>query len=261
MSEHSAEQSRGVRERFARVARNYTTSHFHADPTRLDEVVVLAEPRPDDLALDVATGTGNTALALAPLVAGVVGLDLTPEMLGEAVRLQRERGVANAAWVLGDAGSLPFPDATFDVSTARAAPHHFPDLLEALREAARVLRPGGRACFVDCSPPAEVRDFLHPVEMARDPSHLRSRTLEEWVGLLERAGLEVEVARRRELDWDFHGWMANMAVPQERAEEMARTIESAPGAALALLRPRRREGRLWHAYWHALIRARRPAPA
>ena len=258
MGEQSIEQAGGVRDRFARVARNYASSHFHADPTRLDEVVVLAEPSLEDLTLDVATGTGNTALALAPLVARVAGLDLTPQMLAEATRLADERGVTNAAWVLGDAAALPFADASFDLYTARAAPHHFPDLERALREAARVLRPGGRACFIDCSPPPEVRDFLHRVEKGRDPSHLLSRTMGEWVGLLEDAGLEVEVARRRELEWDFHGWMANMAVPADREEELARIIERAPGELLELLKPRRRGGRLWHAYWHALIRARRP---
>jgi SAM-dependent methyltransferase len=163
--------------------------------------------------------------------------------------------------VLGDAGALPFADASFDLYTVRAAPHHFGDLGRALREAARVLRPGGRACFVDCSPPTEIRDFLHRVEKGRDPSHVLSRTVEEWTGLLEEAGFEVEVARRRELDWDFHGWMANMAVPAQREEELARTIEDAPAEALELLKPRRRDGRLWHAYWHALIRARRPALA
>src|SRR5437660_10419923 len=148
MTEESTRGEEGVRERFGRVARNYATSHFHADPTRLDEVVVLAEPRVGDRALDVATGTGNTAFALAPAVARVIGLDLTSQMLAEAARLQTEREVTNADWVLGDAAALPFADGSFDLYTARAAPHHFPDLEQALREASRVLRPGGRACFI-----------------------------------------------------------------------------------------------------------------
>ena len=73
-----------VRSRFAPVAANYTRTSFHASTERLQEVLDLARPKPGDLALDVATGTGNTAFALAPYVRRVIGLDLTPEMLDQA---------------------------------------------------------------------------------------------------------------------------------------------------------------------------------
>ena len=55
-----------VQASFGPVADRYARSLFHADPARLDEVVELAQPRGGEVALDVATGTGNTALALAP---------------------------------------------------------------------------------------------------------------------------------------------------------------------------------------------------
>src|SRR5262245_50245848 len=102
-----------VRDSFRGVAANYTRSTFHASSVRLQEVVDLARPQPDDLALDVATGTGNTAFALAPHVRHVVGLDLTQEMLDEARRIAGERSIANADWVIGDAEHLPFGDETF----------------------------------------------------------------------------------------------------------------------------------------------------
>jgi hypothetical protein len=76
---------------------------------------------------------------------------------------------------------------------------------------------------------------------------------------VERAVFEVEVARERELDWDYDGWMQNQAVAPELAEELARVIESAEGEAREQLHPERREGKLWHAYWHCLIRAHKPA--
>src|SRR5579863_1287991 len=94
-----------VRSRFAPVAANYSRSTFHAGRRGLEEVVDLAEPRPDELALDVATGTGNAAFALASVCRRVVGLDLTPEMLLEARRVAAERGIDNVDWVLGDAES------------------------------------------------------------------------------------------------------------------------------------------------------------
>ena len=57
-----------VRDSFRNVAANYAKSTFHASTIRLQEVLDLARPKPGDLALDVATGTGNTAFALAPRV-------------------------------------------------------------------------------------------------------------------------------------------------------------------------------------------------
>src|SRR6266852_5466564 len=81
-----------VRARFAAVAGNYSRSTFHTSADRLQEVLDLVRPLRGDLALDVATGTGNTAFALAPFVRRVVGLDLTREMLDEAPRSSRLRG-------------------------------------------------------------------------------------------------------------------------------------------------------------------------
>lgn len=244
-----------VRDSFRNVAVNYTKSTFHASTIRLQEVVDLVQPKPGDLALDVATGTGNTAFALAPFVRRVVGLDLTREMLNEARRIAGERSIANVDWVIGDAAHLPFQDETFDVYVVRAAPHHFHDVDAFMAEAFRVLKPGHDACFIDCAPPVPARDVLHEVEMRRDPSHVLSMTVEEWVAKLARAGFEVESAQARELDWNYEEWMANMAVGKPLSDELAGVIESSEGAAREQLHPERRDGKLWHAYWHALIRA------
>ena len=243
---------------FGPVAANYSRAKFHTSSDRLQEVIDLVRPLRGDLALDVATGTGNTAFALAPLVRRVVGLDLTREMLDVARRITSERKIENVDWVIGDACVLPFPDETFDIYVVRAAPHHFSDIDAFLSEAYRVLRPGRDAAFVDCAPPKPARDVLHEVEVRRDPSHVMSLTVDEWRGRLERAGFEVEMAHARELDWDYEEWMHTMAVEPELAAELATVIESAQGEARAQLHPERRDGKLWHAYWHCLIRAHKP---
>jgi ubiquinone/menaquinone biosynthesis C-methylase UbiE len=247
-----------VRSRFAPVAANYARAKFHSSVEGLREVLALAQPEPGDLALDVATGTGHVALALAPHLRRVYGLDLTREMLDQARRLASERSVENVSWVIGDAERLPFGDETFDLYSVRAAPHHFHDVDAFLHEAHRVLRPDRHAVFVDCAPPLPARDVLHEVEVRRDPSHVLSMTVDEWVERLEHAGFEVESAIPRELDWDFEDWMQNMEVAAPLVSELAAVVEASEGKAREQLRPERRDGRLWHAYWHCLIRARKP---
>jgi ubiquinone/menaquinone biosynthesis C-methylase UbiE len=244
-----------VRDSFRSVASRYSTSTFHASSARLQEVLDLTQPKPGDLALDVATGTGNTAFALAPYVRRVVGLDLTREMLNEAGRIASERSVVNADWVIGDAAHLPFPDETFDIYVVRAAPHHFPDIDRFLREAHRVLKRDRDAAFIDCAPPAPARDLLHEVEVRRDPSHIMSLTVDEWVARLETAGFEVEMAEARELLWNYEEWMDNQNVAPELRAELAKLIDGAEGEARVQLHPEWKDGKLWHAYWHALVRA------
>src|SRR5207244_12541461 len=95
-----------VRDSFSKVAANYSKSTFHESSVRLQEVVDLVRPKQGDLALDVATGTGNTAFALAPRVRRVVGLDLTREMLDEARRVAAERSIRTVVWVLVDASHV-----------------------------------------------------------------------------------------------------------------------------------------------------------
>ena len=247
-----------VRDRFSRVAVNYTRASFHTSAERLQEVLDLVRPQRGDIALDVATGTGNTAFALAPHVRRVVGLDVTRAMVDEGRRIALERGIANVEWVLGDAQRLPFPDDVFDVYVVRAAPHHFPDVHAFMREALRVLKPGRDAAFIDCAPPSPARELLQEIEVRRDPSHVLSLTVEEWVEKLSRVGFRVETAEIRELDWDYAEWMETQAVPETVAAELSGVIERSNGEARTQLHPERRDGRLFHAYWHCLIRAHKP---
>jgi ubiquinone/menaquinone biosynthesis C-methylase UbiE len=248
-----------VRDSFRDVAINYTRSTFHTSVDRLQEVLDLARPKKGDLVLDVATGTGNTAFVLAPHVRRVIGVDLTREMLEQARRIAAERELHNTDWVIADAAMLPFADSTFDLYTVRAAPHHFADVGGFIAEAFRVLQPDRDAVFIDCAPPSPARDVLHEVEVRRDPSHVRSLTVEEWVRRLQAVGFEIEVASARELDWNYEEWMGTQAVEPALAAELATLIESAEGEALRQLHPVRRDGKLWHAYWHCLIRAHKPS--
>ncbi|MGY5884687.1 class I SAM-dependent methyltransferase [Modestobacter lacusdianchii] len=117
---------------------------FPDDGPRFERAVGELRVRPGDAVLDAACGTGRAlpVLRAATGPAGtVVGVDLTPEMLGEAQRRGRDR---LAELVRADVTELPFPPATFDVVFASGLVSHLPDPAAGLRELARVAASGAR---------------------------------------------------------------------------------------------------------------------
>jgi ubiquinone/menaquinone biosynthesis C-methylase UbiE len=98
-----------------------------ADPQNLKWMTDAIAPAPADVVLDVASGTGHLALALAPHVDRVVSFDVTARMQEKASAKVSELGLSNVTFVRGAAEALPFANTTFDLVTCRFAFHHFPD--------------------------------------------------------------------------------------------------------------------------------------
>jgi len=109
-----------------------------------DQVVRSARIRAGERVLDVACGTGNTALAARARGAAVTGLDLTPELLAVARRRAVADGYDDVVWQEGDAERMPFPDRAFDVVVSSCGLMFAPDQEKVAAEVARVTRPGGR---------------------------------------------------------------------------------------------------------------------
>jgi ubiquinone/menaquinone biosynthesis C-methylase UbiE len=186
---------------FAQRAFFYTTSAVHKDKAVLDRLVELAHVQQTDRVLDVATGTGHTAFALASQVRKVIAIDVTPEMLAEGEKLKAGLGlrsapvgIRNVEFRIADVHDLPFEDESFDVVTCRRAAHHFADIRRALREMRRVLCPGGRIVIDDRSVPAD--DFadatLNRLDRLHDHSHVRQYQPGTWERMLQEAGCTVE---------------------------------------------------------------------
>jgi SAM-dependent methyltransferase len=117
-----------------------------------DHVVRAAAVRSGERVLDLACGTGNTALAAAARGARVTGLDLTPEMLDVARRRAQEERFDALEWRTGDAEDLPFGGATFDVVLSSCGVMFAPDPERAAAEIARVTKPGGRIALQAWTP-------------------------------------------------------------------------------------------------------------
>ena len=110
---------------------------------------LLPRLRPDSEILNVGCGPGTVTAGLARRSGRVMGLDMSAEMVEEARRHAADCGLDNASFQVGSAYDLPWDDDSFDVVYAHQVLQHLPDPVRALREARRVLRPGGLVAVRD----------------------------------------------------------------------------------------------------------------
>jgi SAM-dependent methyltransferase len=210
-------------------AEKYAASHVHKFGASLPVLLEMAEPNTNDRVLDVATGTGNTALTIAPFVSSVIGLDMAVKMLEQAKKRALEEGFTNADFLEGSAEALSFIDSSFSLVVSRHAPHHFRDVPKFLSEVVRVLEPGGRFVMADqVTLESQNKFWIDQFQRTRDPSHFLQRTIEEWQDLTRAAGLSwvthQVVPYRLEFDW----WTQASGCTPERLEKLNAMLEHAP---------------------------------
>jgi 2-polyprenyl-3-methyl-5-hydroxy-6-metoxy-1,4-benzoquinol methylase len=188
----------------------YARSPTHREGPTLDLTRELSQARSGDLVLDVSTGTGFTAHALAAQSTRVVAADIAPNML----RHTRATAPSALQVVQTDTHALAFPHETFDIVTCRHAFHHYLDGNLAMLEMARVVRMGGRVVIADTISPddAEVAETMHAIELARDPSHICNRYSAQVRTLMTEVGLVIERAVHTSTEQDFDSWCGRTGV-------------------------------------------------
>ena len=131
---------------------------------------LLPRLQPDAEVLDMGCGPGTITVGLARRAQTIVGVDTSAGVVESARSRAREEGIDNAIFEVGSAYELPFGDQSFDVVYAHQLMQHLSDPVRALREARRVLRPGGLVAVRD----SDYQTMVHaPVESA----------LEHWLRL------------------------------------------------------------------------------
>ena len=223
-----------VKAQFSRTANAYVKSVSHGNRTALAKVVSTLDPSADWTVLDVATGGGHVARALAQAVQHVVASDLTPEMLSAARKhIRDDAGLHNVSYVVGDAEALPFLDETFDAVTCRIAPHHFVHPQRFVTEAVRVLKPGGRFLLIDNVVPEDegLADWYNALERLRDPSHVRCMPPSQWKSWMEGAGLTIITEEPSWKTFEFETWARRMVTSEEQYGTVVAWLKSASSAA------------------------------
>ena len=183
-------------------------------------------------AIDLGTGAGFTAFAVAGVADRVVASDVTEPMLRQAQRLGRERGISNLGLSQNAAEALPFADASIDLVTSRVSAHHFRDFEKALDETLRVLKKGGSLLMADSIAPEDdaICDWMNRIELRRDFSHVENRQISTISKMLEKRGFNVVENDYPRIYLRFNEWTARTKVSTEETESLRQDFLEAPTA-------------------------------
>lgn len=220
-------------DRFARTAERFAAQQDARAGELAERVRAFLVARGDERALDVGCGAGALALALAPLVREVVGVDRVPELLA----LARERAPQNATFVEADATHLPYGEGEFDLVGTLRTLHHVPRPELVAAELARVTKVGGRVLVIDQVAPVDPLDALavDRFERARDPGHARLLPESDLRHLFDSNGLVLLRERRDVERRELSAYLDLAGCEGEARQEALRLAPQGPDAYTAVL--------------------------
>jgi len=206
--------------RFDARADAYLSSAVHADGPELGALRERLREQPGTDVLDLGCGAGHVSFQIAADAREVIAYDPSPRMLNVVGREAHARGLNNIRPVQGVAEALPFADDRFDFVFSRFSAHHWTDLNLASREARRVLKPTGIACFIDVVAPEQpvLDTVLQTMEILRDPGHVRDYSVAQWCRQLGEAGFVLATQERRRLQLVFADWVERIQTPPSLGE-------------------------------------------
>jgi len=217
------------RDTFSSSAHRYLVSADHQSGPDLEFLRQEVSQLSPAVTVDVATGAGHALKAAYPFSGYCIALDLTMEMLRTARKHLVQAGLINVRFIQSTADQLPLADGTVSLLTCRIAPHHFPSVTAFLVEVYRVLGPEGRCVIIDSVAPEdqECDLFINKMERVRDPSHVRSHTLNKWLDFFEKADLNVISVRLFEREHPFRSWAARTGLTEDGVRALEHGFVSA----------------------------------
>ncbi len=257
MKEQSESPQSRVRGLFSRKSKQYAHSSLLTDQENLALLIDLAGITESDRVLDVATGTGYMAMAVADIGAEVIATDFTLEMLLEARSALEGRGKTELA--LADADRLAFADDIFDAVTCRVSVHHFANPQLAISEMARVCKPDGRVVIMDVvSSEDKSKSDLHNIMgKMRDQSEVRQWQRSEIEQMMREAGLTVTKVESWSHIMAFEEWTRLGGTDPETAEQLRELMIDSMDGDKAGISPEFVDGQLFFTWTTAIIVARK----
>ncbi|MFH1173772.1 MAG: methyltransferase domain-containing protein [archaeon] len=196
-------------------AEKYNQLKWVSEPTYIEEVLSAGRFNRQDNVLDVGTGTGVIAHAVAPHVKQVIGLDISQDMLDHS------NWKDNKYFIKGDIRNPVFYDGIFDKVTARMVFHHIlQDTHVAMNECFRVLRKGGLLILSEGVPPsADLKQEYMDIFSLKEE---RLTFLEEdLIHLMEQAGFKNITIKEHIMNgFSVKNWLENSGLPQEKQDKI-----------------------------------------
>lgn len=211
--------------------------------------------------LDVACGPGLLAVALAPYVRHVTGIDFVPAMIERARREQAKRGLDNLRFEQGDARALPHAEGSFDRVISRFSFHHLQEPARVLAEMSRVCKPGGRVAVIDGTPRTELAKAFDEIERLRDPSHAGALPRAQLERMFDEVGLARGQTRGFSLPMAVDG-LLGASFPRSGDAERVRArlrADADDGVDRHALAAHYRDGALWLAFPCSIVVGDKPA--
>jgi SAM-dependent methyltransferase len=209
----------------------------------------------DDL-LDVACGPGLVACEFSPRVRSVRGIDLVEPMLEQARARAARLGLSNVHFDSGDCAALPYGDASFSRVVTRYSFHHLLEPARALREMARVCRPGGTITVCDAAPAREKLDAYNRMEKLRDPSHAAALCPEQLEALFTEQGLRIHHRAQYRLEVPLEDSLAASFPEPGGADKLRKMFERDVGVDELGVSATWRDQALWFAFPILILSAR-----
>ena len=214
---------------FEKNAEKYAVSQSHKKGEDLDILERILKPDKKETMLDIGTGTGFTAVRLAPLVRMVTASDPTEGMLNQARKLAGESKLANILFLKSSWENLDSENGRFDIITCRRAAHHFHNMDMFFKKVYSLLNSGGRFAFTDFTTPEDDNyDFFNGLERTRDSTHVYALKISDIERFSGEFGFSIIAMETLDETVSFKKWLYPVEEKSPEGTKCTEYLEESP---------------------------------
>lgn len=211
-----------VQEQFNSTAEAYLTSNVHRQGPDLVQahecISKIAEQI--ETAVDLGCGAGHLSFSLADIIKHITAMDASIEMVDIVTKEAKQRNIDNIDTIHASVETLPFADHSVDFVCSRYSAHHWTEMVKAMQEIKRIIKPGGLIMIIDIEGLTDpvIDTHFQTIEMLRDRSHVRNFSDKEWREYFASIGFEVTKHQTFNTRLEFQSWVERMQTPTNKVE-------------------------------------------